>query len=119
MRDFNSVSEPVAEMIGEAGSEDLGFIFETAEGARVHHAVAVALEIIAVGVSRLGVYSATALLRLESERPHRTDREVRPILLNGAAYPASAWRVLRPGCHCSPSGSADRALSRRLDLSCY
>src|SRR6202041_1800853 len=54
LRDFERVSGAVAEMVGITASEDLGFCFETAEGAGVDDAVPVALKLVAVGVRRLG-----------------------------------------------------------------
>src|ERR1017187_4734192 len=54
LRDFESVGEAVAEVVGVAAGGDLGLGFETAEGAGVNYSVAVALKIIAVGVGRLG-----------------------------------------------------------------
>jgi hypothetical protein len=37
-------------MVGEPGGEDLGFIFQAAECARVYNAVAVSLELVAIGM---------------------------------------------------------------------
>ena len=54
MRYFERVRQPVAEVVGIATGEDLGLGFETAEGAGVNDAVAVTLEVVAVGMLRLG-----------------------------------------------------------------
>ncbi len=55
LRDFDGVGEAVAEMIGVAAREDLSFGFEAAEGTGMNDAVAVALEVVAVGMGRLGM----------------------------------------------------------------
>jgi isopropylmalate/homocitrate/citramalate synthase len=44
------VGEAVAEVVGIAAGENLRLIFETAKGAGVDDAVAVALEVVAVGM---------------------------------------------------------------------
>ena len=55
LRDFERVSEAVAEMIGKAGGENLSLGFETPESAGVNHAIAIASVVAAVGMPRLGV----------------------------------------------------------------
>src|ERR1035438_10922229 len=50
LRHFDGVGEAVAEMVGQARSEDLGLSFQAAEGAGMNHAVAVALERVTVRV---------------------------------------------------------------------
>jgi hypothetical protein len=45
--DFKGVGEAIAEVIGDASGEDLGFGFETAEGAGVDNAITVSLEVVA------------------------------------------------------------------------
>jgi hypothetical protein len=54
LRDFERVGESVSEVVRVAASKDLRLGFETAEGAGVNDAVAVALEVVAVGMGRLG-----------------------------------------------------------------
>ena len=54
LRDFEGVGEAVAEVVGVAAGEDLRLGFETAKGAGVDDAVAVALKVVAVGMRRLG-----------------------------------------------------------------
>lgn len=54
LRDFDSVSQAVAEMVGVAASKYLRFCFEAAKGARVHDAVAVALKFVSVRMRQLG-----------------------------------------------------------------
>lgn len=56
--DFDGVGEPGAKMIPCAVEEDLGFIFETAKGAGMDDAGAVALEFGAVGVGRFLVFAS-------------------------------------------------------------
>ena len=51
---FQRMREAIAKMIGMPKCEDLRFIFEAAESACMNDAVPVALEIIAVGMRRLG-----------------------------------------------------------------
>jgi hypothetical protein len=48
------VSEPVAKVVGVAAGENLRFGFEAAKGASVNDAVAVALEVVAVGMNCFG-----------------------------------------------------------------
>ena len=52
LRHFNSVGEPVAEVVGIAAGENLGLGFEAAKSAGVDDAVAVALKVVAVGMRR-------------------------------------------------------------------
>src|SRR5271157_4831374 len=53
LRDFDGVRQAGAEVVGIAAGEDLGFVLQTTEGARVDDAVPVALKRIAVGMRRL------------------------------------------------------------------
>jgi hypothetical protein len=50
LRHFDGMREPVAEVIADALGENLGFVFEAAEGARVNDTVAIALKVVAIGV---------------------------------------------------------------------
>src|SRR5262245_28918332 len=54
LSDLNCRCQAVAEVIGEACGEDLRFVFEATERARVHDTVSVPLIIIAITVRRLG-----------------------------------------------------------------
>ena len=54
-------------MIGKAGSEDLRLGFQPPEGARMDHAVAVALEGVAVGMRGFGIDPAPALRHREPQ----------------------------------------------------
>src|SRR5207302_8587711 len=56
--DFDGVRQPVAEVMAYALGENLGFIFEAAEGAGVNDAVAIALKVIAIGMWWFGIASA-------------------------------------------------------------
>ena len=51
---FNGMSQAVPKVVGITASEDLGFCFKAAERAGMDNAVAVSLEIISIGVGRLG-----------------------------------------------------------------
>ena len=55
---FDGVRQAVAEMIGIARGEDLGFGFEAAKGARVDDAIAIARVIVSIGMRRLGPATA-------------------------------------------------------------
>ena len=50
LRHFDGMGQAIAEVVGEAAGEDLGLGFEAAKSAGVNDAVAVALEIIAIGM---------------------------------------------------------------------
>ncbi len=52
LRHLDGVRQPVAEVVGVAAGEHLGLIFQPAEGARVHHAITVALVVAAVRMRR-------------------------------------------------------------------
>src|SRR4051812_11364900 len=62
LSDLESMSQPIAEMIGVAAGEKPGLCFQAAESASVNHAISVALKIVAVGVRRLWK-AASARLR--------------------------------------------------------
>ena len=69
-RHLDGMGEPGAEVIAAAAEEDLGLVFETAEGARMNDAGAVPLVLGAMGMGRLAVLAAGALrglLRIGSE----------------------------------------------------
>ena len=48
--DFDRVREAVAKVIVEAGREDLGFVLQAPERARMHDAVPVTLELVTIGM---------------------------------------------------------------------
>ena len=60
--DFEGMGQAVAEVIGVAAGEDLGLGFQTAKGAGVDDAVAVALEVVAIGMLGLGDAASAGLL---------------------------------------------------------
>ena len=62
LRDFEGVGETVAKVVGVAAGEDLSLGFETAEGAGMDDAVAVALKVVAVGVGRFGEAASAGVL---------------------------------------------------------
>src|ERR1022692_526376 len=64
LRHLDGVSEAVAEMVGVTARENLGLVFEAAEGAGVDDAVAVALEVVAVGMRRLGEAASAGMFHL-------------------------------------------------------
>jgi hypothetical protein len=64
------VRQAIAEMIGVAAGEDLRLGLKPAEGAGVNHAIAVALEIVAVGMRRLSEAPSAGLGNL-----HRVSRQ--------------------------------------------
>jgi len=67
LRDFDGVSQAVAEVVGKARREDLGLGFQAAKCARVDNAIAVALERVAVGVLGLGITAAQAAFHRETK----------------------------------------------------
>ena len=66
LRHLNGMRQPVAEMVGEAGREYLGLIFQAAERAGMDHAVAIALKFVAIGMRKLRI----------SPSAGRTQREI-------------------------------------------
>ena len=71
LRNLNGVRETVAEMIGKAGGEDLGLVFQPAKSPRMDDAVAVALEGIAVGVRQLGIAAAAGAFHRKTQMSER------------------------------------------------
>ncbi len=75
LRDFESVREAIAKMVGIARGENLRFGFQAAERARMNHAVAVARVIVAIRVLRFRVAAAARAAHVhgvgrEHFRPH-------------------------------------------------
>jgi hypothetical protein len=62
LRHFNSVRQAVAEVVGKARREDLRLSFQAPEGARVHDAIAIALETISIRMFGLRVSPSPALI---------------------------------------------------------
>ena len=78
LRHLNRVGEAVAEMVGQARSEDLGLCLQTAKGTGMNDAVAVALESVAVRVFGFGVSPPPASLYRKSQpRQHEGRRLLR------------------------------------------
>jgi hypothetical protein len=63
---FDGVGEPVPEMIRIAPGENLRLRLQTAKGARMDHPVAVALEVIPVGMGRLGMSPSARFFHADS-----------------------------------------------------
>ena len=60
LRNFQSVREAVAKMIGIARGENLRLGFQSAEGARVDDAVTIAGVVIAIRMRKFGIFAAAA-----------------------------------------------------------
>ncbi len=74
LRDFDGVGQAVAEVVGEAGRENLRLGFQPAEGTGMNHAVAVALEGVAVRMRGFGISPPPASLHRKSQpRQHAGD----------------------------------------------
>src|ERR1700722_10065759 len=86
LRDLQSVREPVAEMIGISGGENLRFCFEAAERARMDYAVAVAREVVAVRVGQLGITPAARFCCI-----HRIGGQCHGTILCHGADDAKYW----------------------------
>ena len=67
LRDLNGVGQAIAEMVGEAGSEDLSLVFEAAESPGINDTVAVALKRIAIFVFRFGIAPAAGLVARKAQ----------------------------------------------------
>ena len=65
LRDFDGVGQTIAKVVGVAAREDLRFRFETAEGAGMDDAVAVALKVVAVGVRRFGMAASAGIFYVD------------------------------------------------------
>jgi hypothetical protein len=59
LRHFKRVSQPISEMVAQVRSEDLGFSLQAPKTPGVYDAIAVALEVIAVGMGQLGILAAS------------------------------------------------------------
>jgi hypothetical protein len=64
------VRQAVAEVVGVAAREDLRLSFKPAKSAGVYHTIAIALEIVAVGMRRFGEAPSAGLRHL-----HRVSRQ--------------------------------------------
>ena len=61
LRDLQRMGQTVAEVIGKAAGEDLRFGLEPAKGPRMHDAVAVALELVAIAVQGFGITASAGM----------------------------------------------------------
>jgi hypothetical protein len=68
LRDFESMRQTIAKVIGKASGEYLCFIFETAKRARMDDTVAVTLVIVAIGMRRFRIAASARLLDSHSIR---------------------------------------------------
>src|ERR1700751_781528 len=107
LRYFDGVGQAIAEVVGIAASEYLGFGFETAEGAGVDDGVAIGLKVVAIGMPGLrekasaGLFHAYGITGEHGESLALLILEfcmVLPIL----AWDLGLWDVSYPvgaGCH--------------------
>jgi hypothetical protein len=58
------VGQAIAKVVGVAPGEDLGFVFEAAEGAGVDDSIAIALIVVAVGMWRFREAASTGLFHV-------------------------------------------------------
>src|SRR5580704_3629982 len=62
LRNFDSVSQPIAKVVGVAASEDLSFGFETTKGPGVNDAITITLKVVSIRMLRLGITASAGLL---------------------------------------------------------
>ena len=67
LRNLQGVGETIAEVVGEAGSEDLGLVLQTPECPRVNYAVAIAAKFVAIGVRQFGITAAARILHRKAQ----------------------------------------------------
>jgi hypothetical protein len=67
LRNFDGVSQAIPEMVRDTTGENLGFVLQTSEGSRVNDAVAIALELVSIGVRQFRVAAAVAALNRKAE----------------------------------------------------
>ena len=67
LRHFDGVSQAVAEVIGNAGRENLRLIFQPAKCPRMDYAVAIALEFVAVRMRKFRIEPAAALFHRKTQ----------------------------------------------------
>ena len=91
--DLNRMRQPIAEVVGIAPGENLGLGLEAAERARVNDPVAIALEVVAVRMLRLGATAPAGVLhahRIVSEHGKSLERK----------FQGFKFRVTRSPRHC-------------------
>jgi len=65
LRDFDGVGQAIAKVVGVAARENLSLRLQTAEGAGMDDAVAVALKIVAVGMGRFGMAASAGIFYVD------------------------------------------------------
>jgi hypothetical protein len=65
LRNFDRVSQAIAKVVGVAAGEYLSLRFQTAKGACMDDAVAIALEVVAVGMRRFGMAASAGILYVD------------------------------------------------------
>ena len=73
LRHFHRVGQTVTEMVRDPGREDLGLVFQTAKRSGMHDAIAVSLEVIAIGMRELGITPSAAATNRESQLGKRLE----------------------------------------------
>ncbi len=68
LRNFKRMSQPVAEMIGVPPGENLRLGLKPAKSARMNHAVAVTLKVVAVRMRGFGITPPARVLRMDRIR---------------------------------------------------
>ena len=92
LRDFNGVRQPVAEVIGYSGRENLCLVLQPAKRPRVDYAIAVTLEFAAIGMRKFGVDPSKAPLnrKTQARQPVHRDNSLSKVI----AARLTALRVL-------------------------
>jgi hypothetical protein len=67
LRNFNGVRETVSEMVAQSGGKDLRLAFHAAKRTAVNDAVAVPLEIIAVGMWRFRIATTSRISGIQAQ----------------------------------------------------
>lgn len=75
LRDLDGVREPVAEVVGQTGSEDLRFILEPSERPGVNYAVAIAAKLVAIGMRKFRIAAAAGAFHWKAQPADWTFRQ--------------------------------------------
>src|SRR5256885_15424554 len=97
LRHFNGVGEAIAEMVGVTARENLRLVIKPAKGARVDHAVAVTLEVVAEGMRRLGIAASASVLDAHREISQHGGSVARGVLWICWMLPPRSFVVPRGG----------------------
>ena len=114
LRDLDGVRQPVAEVVGVAAGKDLRLRFQTAKGAGMDDAVAVALKVVAVRMRRLGIAASARVFhahRIVGEHGKSLAERPRP-LFSEASIAFRLW-VQSPGIRRAACRRGWRAEIRR------